>query len=993
MAPAKRKAPANRMAPAKRPTALKPGEPGFIGPVSPLVNRPTSPATPAPLTQEQQNLADLMLVQGPASQPQQPPTPGGPEDLLSFRKDTTPAGQPVTLPSGTTVQIDKVRLANGLIGETTTVALPNGSPPVQSAPPGLAISPEQMAGLFATDAAYTTADRDRDLALLNGPRVQGPHTAAGLAAEAAARQAATARLEAHWDQSALPAFTDGSIVVPGLDYSAAQLANDLSLASTTGTLDERSTQLRSKAQQRLQKNAYTKQQQDNDQIAAQVLCLPVDDPKIKSLLEQGLSPAQAQNEIAQRSFAARNRLAHAEIGLLSPSQAKQLENTPRSYPTDPTTSLTRDDTPYEPKLSESSKLAQRGEDFHNLVGDLTGLNDLAEGIDDGNLGQAAWGGTMAVLTFVPGVGTLIARAAGRGIRKVGTGIANWAEKGLEAAPKALTAAEAEVAAQTTIGLSQFPTRALPGADPIRALPGGALLIPDGPKSFPADGASVGSRPGIVDYPKPEELPWHTPGIEAPVAVAPPRTIPRGPGIRNPQAQFDEWGLQTWDEWSPTVPGTKNPRATMPRRGLGEHGNGPSNNVETRIPWAGKTDETPIGHWPVGVYEGPNSGQWYTRIPGQSRPLKVPMPSWAKAPSDTVMFGQLGEKPIATFRTGLPEYEQHMLDEINVLQNLDKAARNQAELELKGFMGDHPMKFKNEDGIFRELTIDDLSRKKIGKTLENLAGRYGQSDVDRLGLLADDLSIQKGAVTGRSELRGEIGGDYFAEQTGIDIIHKGSGQYTADRVGVITDAAGNKRVVLLEYKGGDKPNSLSARGDVKTGVGGEIKVEQGTLPYAQDEFLRKDSEALQALRDYDPQLAQRLLDGEDFDYLLVHTEPGTNKITAYRFDPGTARSFHLKQPGSALMPAPAAGVGATPISGPQWITDLMPSGLNNLNNLNVWTALALPALAPFAGLGWPANTDKKVDQSMVVNISMRQPAVTDVDPREAGKVLTYGAGIR
>ncbi|KAB2584835.1 hypothetical protein BS297_13515 [Rhodococcus erythropolis] len=970
------------MAPAKRPTALKPGEPGFIGPVSPLVNRPTSPATPAPLTEEQQNLADLMLVQGPASQPQQPPTPGGPEDLLSFRKDTTPAGQPVTLPSGTTVQIDKVRLANGLIGETTTVALPNGSPPVQSAPPGLAISPEQMAGLFATDAAYTTADRDRDLALLNGPRVQGPYTAAGLAAEAAARQAATARLEAHWDQSALPAFTDGSIVVPGLDYSAAQLANDLSLASTTGTLDERSTQLRSNAQQRLQKNAYTKQQQDNDQIAAQVLCLPVDDPKIKSLLEQGLSPAQAQNEIAQRSFAARNRLAHAEIGLLSPTQAKQLENTPRSYPTDPTTSLTRDDTPYEPKLSESSKLAQRGEDFHNLVGDLTGLNDLAEGIDDGNLGQAAWGGTMAVLTFVPGVGTMIARAAGRGIRKVGTGIANWAEKGLEAAPKALTAAEAEVAAQTTIGLSQFPIRALPGADPIRALPGGALLIPDGPKPFPADGASVGSRPGIVDYPKPEEMPWYTPGIEAPVAVAPPRTIPRGPGLRNPQAKFDEWGLQTGDEWSPNVPGTKNPRATMPRRGPGEHGNGTG------------VRSTPGPGIKVGVDK--NGGTfWYHEKTG----FRADMPPEAKVPSEVVMRGELRDTTIKTITTDLPEYEQYMLDEIYVLQNLEKAARVQADLELKGLIKD--MMIKKEDGTFRELTIGDLSGTKLksgtklDETLKNLNGRYQESDVRTVGILAKGLSIQKGAVTGLSELRGEIGGDYFAKKAGIDIVYEGSGKYTADRVGVITDAAGNKRVVLLEYKGGRKPNSLSPRG-VETGVGGEIKVEQGTLPYAQDEFLRKDSEALQALRDYDPQLAQRLLDGEDFDYLLVHTEPGTNKITAYRFDPGTAKSFHLKQPGSALMPAPAAGVGATPIAAPQWITDLMSSGLNNLNNLNnlnVWTALALPALAPLAGLAWPANTDKKVDQSMVVNISMPQPAVTDVDPREAGKVLTYGAGIR
>lgn len=33
--------------------------------------------------------------------------------------------------------------------------------------------------------------------------------------------------------------------------------------------------------------------------------------------------------------------------------------------------------------------------------------------------------------------------------------------------------------------------------------------------------------------------------------------------------------------------------------------------------------------------------------------------------------------------------------------------------------------------------------------------------------------------------GEFGGDYFAEQAGIDLTYKGSGQYTADRVGVTT----------------------------------------------------------------------------------------------------------------------------------------------------------------------------------------------------------------
>lgn len=68
--------------------------------------------------------------------------------------------------------------------------------------------------------------------------------------------------------------------------------------------------------------------------------------------------------------------------------------------------------------------------------------------------------------------------------------------------------------------------------------------------------------------------------------------------------------------------------------------------------------------------------------------------------------------------------------------------------------------------------------------------------------------------------------------------------------------------------------------METDVGGKIKVEQVTLAYVQDEFLRLDSKALQALRDYDPRLEQELLDGKDYDYLLVHTEPGTNKITAY-----------------------------------------------------------------------------------------------------------------
>lgn len=50
-----------------------------------------------------------------------------------------------------------------------------------------------------------------------------------------------------------------------------------------------------------------------------------------------------------------------------------------------------------------------------------------------------------------------------------------------------------------------------------------------------------------------------------------------------------------------------------------------------IPWEGKTELTPPGHWPVGVYPGPNSGQWYRPRPGGGLPTKVPMADWARYP--------------------------------------------------------------------------------------------------------------------------------------------------------------------------------------------------------------------------------------------------------------------------------------------------------------------------------------------------------------------------
>lgn len=61
-------------------------------------------------------------------------------------------------------------------------------------------------------------------------------------------------------------------------------------------------------------------------------------------------------------------------------------------------------------------------------------------------------------------------------------------------------------------------------------------------------------------------------------------------------------------------------------------------------------------------------------------------------------------------------------------------------------------------------------------------------------------------------------------------------------------------------------------DVETGVGGKITVEQGTCPTRR-----------------------------------------TNSCARPDYDPGTAKSFHLKQPGSSLALTPAASVGATPIA--------------------------------------------------------------------------------
>ncbi|MFB7719321.1 hypothetical protein [Nocardia sp. NPDC056100] len=386
--------------------------------VAPAPTQPSKPNTTPPaastLTPKQQELAGLLLP-GTNPQPQQPAPVGGIEDLDALVRNPPKDGQTLNLPSGMTIKDEQVDLPNGLIGNKTTATVPGLAEPVVTSP-GLMYTHQQQAGLFKTDDSYTPQQRDRDLALVNGQLVVPYNSDAG------AQAAAANRLNAHWNQAGLAKTTDGATVLPGLGYSPAQLANDLSLAGTTGALDARSEQLRHDAQERLAKYSYTKQDQDDDQIINQRRYLPVDDPirqaEVRRLiLEKGLTPADAQRAFWQESVDAQHRLEQTGTPLLTPAQTKDLQNTTRSYGLDPRKQYTPDNTPYNPdhKFTES--------DFRNWLGDVTGLNDLREGVENHDWGQAALGGATAIITLVPGADVAILGKLGKGMARVGDKLA------------------------------------------------------------------------------------------------------------------------------------------------------------------------------------------------------------------------------------------------------------------------------------------------------------------------------------------------------------------------------------------------------------------------------------------------------------------------------------------------------------------------------------------------------------------------------------------
>ncbi|WP_405180997.1 hypothetical protein OG225_07365 [Nocardia sp. NBC_01377] len=743
----------------------------------------------------------------------------------------------------------------------------------------------------------------------------------------------------------------------------------------------------------LGRSIYGSQDQDYDQVYANLQYLPIDDElrqkEVDRLLAAGIPASQVQNVLWQKAVDARSRLASAGISLLTVEQARALEATDRSYPTDPRR-------PFVP-VSPNHKFNEG--DFRELLGDFTGLNDLQEGLLDGNYGQAAFGAGMTILTFTPGV---VFKPLGKGLSYLGGKLFGETEQVLAAELGTLGKSGATGGRAGAAGAEGSPAFNAPW----KLNPETSPFIPEPANPYNAGthlGAGAGARagdeavPAILDYPR-GELPWNAREVPVPrEATLPPRAVlPDRPGggygTRPPWSRTDPAGIDGPNISDPRAdPFGSRPRpgSDIPRRFPGEHGgSGPNPGAGTGVGLP-KGRGLPPGITREGKPGGPTS--WKNQQGKYTK--KEP---WDASQSDAALPGKLLDDPIARIPIdSLPAREQWMLGEVDAAQNASKTARDQDLAEIEAMLDSRQTKLMVPDGKggSREATVKDFSGERIRKTLVSLDETQQLKLTDpesiRLAELAKSLREQRLAVSRLPEVRGEIGGDYYARQANIDIIHEGSGNYTADRLGVVTLPDGTRRVVLLEYKGGESATQFGSR-QIDVGLDKPVSFEQGTLPYAQDEFLRPDSEALAALRAYDEKngtdLAKQLLSGrQDFDYVLVHTEPNTGTITAYNVDPQTAKNFTLGQPDGPPPPSATpitATTGGIDGSPPNWLDGL---ALPDLRNLAAWLAPALPVIAPLV--------PRQADQSLVVNISM--PAIDQrrVLDHESAAVLTHGAYIR
>lgn len=338
-----------------------------------------------------------------------------------------------------------------------------------------------------------------------------------------------------------------------------------------------------------------------------------------------------------------------------------------------------------------------------------------------------------------------------------------------------------------------------------------------------------------------------------------------------------------------------------------------------------------------------------------------------------------------------------------------------------------MKISDKYGNSRPVALGDLTRSNLNGTLD-LLGKSGKYDPSKLALVkrrAEMLIDENASISALSEVRGQVGADFVANDRNIETIYRGSGNYDTDRAAVATLPDGTLKVFLIEEKGGDSP-SLGTRG-VNVGGSQNLNAQQGSVAYGVDEF-RSGAGLLQAVVDYDAKhgthLAEDLVSGKfDFGYLMIHTEPGTNSITVTEFEPGPGQAFNLQHPGTGQSP-PALPMPTHPDIGD--INRTMPSAMSGTPEPFADEPLDAahgPAVPPWAGglvatagrwfagmaslarsrsiapIGSPLTRPffskyaSQPYQSLDVNIMMLAAPHNEAFDQEYTRVLTYASSVR
>ncbi|MFI1920156.1 hypothetical protein [Nocardia sp. NPDC020380] len=781
------------------------------------------------------------------------------------------------------------------------------------------------APLFGTGTDYTAAQRDADLATVSNylhPTVQGPR-------DYNAYNAATQRLDHHYIGGLTVPGKDTDVVRTGPGYTGVQAADDLYTSGLTGPLTPYQDKQRQQALDRLKPYFYDVNAQHRDQVFAQwatpELCLvpgaatpPSYDPPdreklIQQLVADGIPNGnprptwkQADAYVTAQTNDAVARLNTAGIAI-DPAIAAQYMNQPMAadphYPNrlEPLlhVNLPSDDrivSAFEkafgdnvdsiPALAGINGLNQMGQSWKDLGvatesilavapvtsgladllarangGHLPGMSgpyqpyqnaaDMAKGFTDWNdfrhgdiesgigtlVGNLAGGAvTGAVTDGLGGVAGAAARAAKAGILDSAT-----ADTVVTAAGQAANRIRSGLA--DSIEPDHYPTIDRTGNNA-----GAAKGKPDDPDSIRqriADGIR-GSGAAAAD-------PAANPLVDQPEAREPSPTgsAARDSGDADPDVPRLVTYTQDADGMWHAIDRDGNPHDLRP------------------------------GVRPIVDKNG--TTRWYdskrTDADGNPlRPTNTSMPEWAaKKKSSIIDAPEYRGDP--TSMSPFPESFRDKRAGIDAQQNTDIATRKNIEKGINPIID--RMTIKGEDGNPRKVTIDDLSKTKLDDTIAKLknSGSYSGTQVNKLQNLAKDLTAIKGAITDRSEERGQLGGDFYTQVENLKTIYEGKGPLNPDRVAIRTMPDGTKRVVLIEEKGGGYPQ-LGTR-DVDG-----LNAQQGSAAYGRNEFLRKDSKALAALRAHDPELADSLLAGDtDFEYVLVETKPGANTITVTPFEPG------------------------------------------------------------------------------------------------------------